>query len=97
MQKELKAEGSDVAFVAINSIDAVANQGDLTSKCEFPLFQDVDTVNAWTLHGGAKDDIFVYGSDGKLAHHLKYGGPIDTNLAWPEAYAAVKAIVKSTP
>lgn len=97
MQKELKSEGSDVAFVAINSTDAVANQADLTSKCEFPLFQDVDSVNAWSLHGGGKDDIYVYGSDGKLAHYLKFGGPIDTNLAWPDAYAAVKKIVKETP
>jgi hypothetical protein len=96
MQKELKTAGRDVAFLAVNSTDAASNQTELTSRCEFPLFQDVDAVKAWDQHAGKKDDFFIYGSDGKLARYLPFGGPVNTNLSDPAAYDAVKAIVVET-
>lgn len=75
MQKELRTEGKTIHFAAVNSIDAVANQADLTSRADFPMFQDVEAVKAWEQHGGGKDDFYVYGTDGKLAHFLKFGRP----------------------
>ena len=96
MQKELKTEGKTIHFAVVNSIDAVANQADLTSRADFPLFQDVDPVKAWEQHGGGKDDLYVYGSDGKLARYLKFGGSVDTNLSDATAYANVKKIITDT-
>jgi hypothetical protein len=96
MQKELKADGKTINFAAVNSIDAVANQGDLTSKADFPMFQDIEAVKAWEQHAGGKDDFYIYGSDGKLAHYLKFGGTVDTNLSDATAYAAVKKLVAET-
>lgn len=96
MQKELRAEGRLINFAAVNSIDAVANQGDLTSRADFPMFQDVDAVKAWEQHAGGKDDFYIYGSDGKLARYLKSGGPVDINLSDPAAYANIKKIVADT-
>jgi hypothetical protein len=96
MQKELKMAGFTANFAAVNSIDAVANQADLTSKADFPMFQDVEAVKAWEQHGGGKDDFYIYGTDGKLVHYLKFGGPVNTDLTNPDAYAAVKKLVSDT-
>jgi len=93
MQKELKAAGRDVAVAAVNVIAAESTQAELVPMAEFPMFQDVAAVDAWARHGGAKDDFYVYGSDGKLVRYLKYGGDIDTNLSDAVAYEAVKKIV----
>lgn len=93
MQKELKTAGRDVAVVAINIIAAEETQADLASQGEYPMFQDVAAVNAWARHGGAKDDLYVYGSDGKLVRHLAYGGDVDVNLSDSAAYEVVKKIV----
>lgn len=96
MQKELKTEGKDIAFVAVNSLDAIPDQPNLVSKCDFPLLQDTDAVTAWKKMGGAKDDLYVYGSDGKLARFLPFGGPVSTILSDPIDYANVKKIVADT-
>lgn len=93
MQKELKTAGRDVAMVAINIIAAESTQADLASQGEYPMFQDVAEVNAWARHGGVKDDLYVYGSDGKLVRYLAYGGDVDTNLSDATAYEVVKKIV----
>lgn len=93
MQKELKAAGRDVAFLAVNSTDSFTNQSELAASAEFPMFQDTDPVGAWKMHGGGKDDFYVYGSDGKLVRYLPFGGEVDTNLSDETAYAAVKKIV----
>jgi hypothetical protein len=96
MHKELTTAGLSVNFAAVNSIDAVPNQNDLTSKADFPMFQDVEAVKAWEQHAGRKDDFYVYGSDGKLAHYLPIGGAVNTDLSNPDGYAAVKKIISET-
>lgn len=96
MQKELRAEGKTIEFAAVNSIDAVANQPDLTARADFPMFQDVEAVKAWEQQGGGKDDFYVYGTDGKLAHYLKFGGGVSTDLSDPTAYAGVKKLIADT-
>lgn len=93
MKQELKAGGRDVAFVTVNIIAAEDTQAELVKAADLPTFQDVAAVNAWGQHGGFKDDMLVYGSDGKLVRYLKYGGDLDTNLSDAIAYEAVKKIV----
>jgi len=94
MRLELKKQGFDVNFLAVNKSDAVDNQKDLIARCSFPLFQDLDTVQTWTLHyGGNKDDIYVYDKNGKLFDYLPIMGTRNTNLATPEGYKLLKDVV----
>jgi len=93
MQAELKGEGHDVAFVAINSSDAVAQQGAMSGACSFPLFQDTEAVGAWQLHGGAKDDFIIYDAKGKVVTFLPFNGSVDTALSDSEGYANVKKAI----
>lgn len=93
MQKELLAEGHDVAFVAVNVTSGVDSQQSLINVCSYPLFQDTPAVGAWTQHGGAKDDLIVYDAMGKLRTYLPYGGPVNTALSTPEGYANLKAAI----
>ena len=84
---ELKKDGHEVNFVAINKADAVDDQSKLTERCSFPLLQDGDDIQAWTLHhGGHKDDFYIYGKDGKLVDYLPIGGERETNLSSTEGY-----------
>ena len=85
MRIELEVEGRDVQFVIINKADAADDQAKLTSRCSFPLFQDLDEVGAWDLHGGGKDDFFVFDGQGALAAYL----PIDGEVPPPPAAAAL--------
>ena len=90
---ELEIEEKAVYFVSVNKSDATDTQAKLVEKCSFPLFQDTPEVNAWALHGGGKDDFFIYDSQGKLAVFLPASGPISTDLSTPEGYANVKNAV----
>lgn len=88
---ELKKDGHDVNFVAINKADAVDDQSKLTARCAFPLLQDSDDIQAWTLHhAGHKDDFFIYGADGKLADYLPISGERETDLSSTEGYNNLK-------
>lgn len=76
--------------MGINKADAVADGVKLTTRSSFPMLQDLDTVGAWGLHGGHKDDFLIYRADGTLADYLPTGGERITNLSTPEGYANVK-------
>ena len=81
--------------MAINQKGRADNDEDrqkLVDQCSFPLFQDAPTVDAWALHGGQKDDLYIYGSDGKLVRFLPHAAG-KTDLGDPQAYAAFKAAV----
>jgi len=97
MKDELSSAGIEVNVVAINVIGAEDSQGLLTSRCSFELLQDTSDVNAWSLMGGGKDDIFVYRSGGRLAPggFLPAFGEVDTNLSTPEGYANVLSAIKN--
>jgi peroxiredoxin len=87
---ELTAMGKDVAFVVVNSADAEPQQQNFVDRASFPLFQDTQAVNAWKLQGGAKDDFYVYGRDGKLAQYLPISGAQNLTLSTPEGYGNLK-------
>ena len=94
MRIELEAEGHhDVVFAAVNGSDAVDDQAALVERCAFPLFQDLVEVDAWELHDGHKDDIFVYGADGRLAVALLRSGELEIDLSTAVGYANLKAAI----
>lgn len=92
LKLELALEGYDVEMVTINGTTAnnADDQGELIDRCSFPIFQDLDEVGAWDLHGGGKDDMFIYAADGTLAQALPVEGELGTNLSTDEGYANVK-------
>lgn len=90
MQKELLGEGYDVAFLAINVTSGDTSQESLVGVCDFPLFQDTPEELAWSMHGGKKDDLYIYDAAGELVSYLPMGGDVDTNLSGATGYANVK-------
>ena len=95
MHGELAAEGVEAAFVSINAFSGLNHQENLIAKCTFPLFQDTEEVDAWGLHDGKKDDIYIYDAAGKLAAFLPINGSIETNLSTDEGYANLKNAILS--
>ncbi len=94
MRLDLKKSGYDVQFVIVNKADATDYQGELTKRTSFAVLQDLDTVQAWTVHHrGNKDDLYVYGKDGKLFDYLPIAGPRSTILSTAEGYATLKSVV----
>ncbi len=77
-------------IVAINKLGYTHNQEKLSDVCSFPILQDTEEVDAWSLLGGGKDDFFLYNSDGTLAVYLRSGGKVSTKLSTPEGYANIR-------
>ena len=78
MRLELKSEGRPVQFVIVNKDDAGDMQHKLIEKCSIPIFQDVSLpqgANAWRMHEGEKDDMYVFDREGKLAAVMPKSGP----------------------
>ena len=90
MHNELVAAGHALNVVAINSIDAVDDQVQLTARASFPMFQDQPTVSAWSLHGGQKDDLYLYDAGGRLADFLSPRGTRSIVLSSDEGYENVR-------
>ena len=81
MDEDLIADGhgDDVQFVVINDRFATGSVANLTNVSSYPVFQDTPEVTAWLLHGGGKDDIFIY-NQGALMTFLPQGGPVSISL-----------------
>ena len=95
MRRELEEEGVEARFAAINStlVSNPDTQAGLANLCEFPLFQDVDEVNAWGMHGGRKDDIYIYDPQGRLHVYLPISGEVSTVLSTFAGYNNVKDLL----
>ena len=78
---EMFEEGYDFNVVIINIKNEENLITSLTDTCSFPVFQDLETVNAWTLYNGVKDDIFVYTADHLLHSYLSPFGNTVTVLS----------------
>jgi len=90
LQIELAHEGFDVQFVAVNITSGVEAAPQLVDTCAYPLLQDTDAIGVWTLLGGKKDDLYVFGTDGSLLTPLPAGGEVSTNLSTDEGYKNLK-------
>lgn len=96
-----KAEFSGVTFVVLHG-ESANNADDqkgmlyledgTTPRHGMITFQDVTGVNAWGLHGGKKDDFFIYGPDGKLERYLPGGQ--QTNLSMAEGRAFLEQALR---
>ena len=93
MRVEFEFLGHDVHFLAINMMDAEDTQQNLIDKCSFPLFQDTEAVNAWGMHGGNKDDFFVYDKNGVLVAFLPISGDTSVDLTEDEGYQNLKQAI----
>lgn len=95
MSKDLVAQGISVHMVAINQVASESTQQALTARASFDLLQDVDSVNAWRVMGGGKDDFFIYRSGGSLAPggYLPPVGVLSTDLSTPQGYSNVRSAI----
>jgi hypothetical protein len=60
--------------------------------------QDTNAVDAWALHGGIKDDLLIYRSDGTLQIYLpSYMGTVPVDLTTSDGYTMVKSMLAETP
>ena len=87
---ELKNEGNEIQVVVVNGSSASSSASKLVNVCDFPVFQDTYSVNAWGLHAGGKDDIIIYNSDGTLSSFLEFRGGTNINLGSSSGYNNVK-------
>lgn len=67
--------------------------GNAIFRCTYPLFQDTSEDAVWALHGGNKDDFYIYGADGTLALYLPAGGDVSTRLSTTAGYNNLKSAV----
>lgn len=95
MKEELDAEGLEANFAAVNAVSAKAEQyqQNLIDQCSYPLLQDTDEADVWSLHEGGKDDFYLFDATGKIIVHLPFGGEVDTNLSTEEGYGNLKALI----
>jgi hypothetical protein len=96
MRLELGELEHPVQMVALNFAGRQESQDELVSRCAFPLWQDVEEVQAAGLLGLGKDDMAIYDSQGELARYLPFGGSVLTNLGWTEGYDNVKNALLDT-
>jgi hypothetical protein len=92
--QEVLAEGQAVSFCAINEYTD-ANPQLLTDRCSFPVFQDDEATNAWALHGGGRDDIFIYTGDAALVAYYDLPGDPNGNPSTETGRANLKSALLS--
>ena len=97
MQSELAKAGKAAHFVIINADSALAYQQSFVDVSSARMFQDSVEVGAWGQHGAGKDDMIVYGSDGKVFKFLAVSGSPSINLGTAEGYAYLKSVIESAP
>lgn len=86
MREELRRDGYEINVVAINQVGAESTQDLLIARCSFDLLQDVNTVDAWRLMAGGKDDIFIYREGSILAPSGFMPAGNSTNLSTGTGY-----------
>lgn len=87
IRAEFEEQGIDVNFVIINADNATAQVGELISRTRVPILQDLESIGAWDLFAGAKDDIYVYDAQLRLIDFLSPRGDKPYNLGNAEGYA----------
>jgi hypothetical protein len=94
MRLELALQGITPTFVGIASSGSNENatqQQLLIDRGAIPFFQSTAEVNAWTMHDGDKDDLYIYAPDGTLDTFLDDDDEsVLFNLSTDEGYAYVR-------
>ena len=90
MRFELEREGQAVQFISVNAVSALETQQKLVDRCSFPLFQDTEEADVWSLHNGRKDDFYVYNRSGILVDYLPLNGDRSVTLSTAEGYGNLK-------
>ena len=93
MRFEMLEAGIDVDFAIVNRASDSADVTPFVERCDFPIFQDVESVDAWGLHDGAKDDFYFYTADGILFNFMSPREPLSINLSTEEGYGNVWSAV----
>ena len=95
MRLELSLQGIEPHIVGVSLSTTADYQDRLTDRGSVPLFQDTAEVNAWDMHAGDKDDMYIYAPDGTLDRFID-DGTNDINLSTETGYAFVRdAITES--
>ena len=89
MHFELTRDGGAIDFVIVNRAGPNPPIEALTDRCAFPVFQDVESVDAWGTVSGTKDDFFFYDSAGVLQRFISASD--DINLSTESGYENVKS------
>lgn len=100
IRAEFEQQGIEVNFVIINADNATEQIGELISRTRVPILQDLESIGAWDLFTGAKDDIYIYDAQLRLVDFLSPRGDKPYNLGNPEGYAylvdAIERAVESS-
>lgn len=61
IRQEYIAHGrTEISFMIVNSKEAPEQIGQLSSRANFPVYQDTDATNIWNKLNGGKDDVLIY-------------------------------------
>lgn len=96
MALDLQLAGVDVQFVVVNQAGQTFEDTieEFTSRASMPIFQDTEALDIWAQLGGSKDDIYIYGSDGRLITYQAIPSE-ETNftLAQDDGYANLRQLI----
>lgn len=73
IRQEYLAQGrTEIDFMIVNSNTAVNEIGQLSSRVNFPVYQDTNDTNIWTKLNGGKDDVLIYDRCGQLVYFIPF-------------------------
>ncbi|XP_063396993.1 selenoprotein P-like [Mytilus trossulus] len=73
IRQEYIAHGrTEISFMIVNSKEVPEQIGQLSSRANFPVYQDTSTTNIWNKLNGGKDDVLIYDRCGKLVYFIPF-------------------------
>jgi hypothetical protein len=97
MHKDLTNKGTKVQFTILNGANYASSVHNQTKRCDFPVWQDTKSVDAWGQLKGGKEYWYVYNKKGELnSWYLPYGakGLSVAGGANSPGYKQLKALVE---
>lgn len=80
MEKELKTAGHKFQFAILNHYFYKSSVTNQTKRCDFPVFQDTQSINAWDAMKGGKEYWYVWNKSGQLDSYYKPWGSDGMNI-----------------
>lgn len=73
IRQEYIAQGrTEISFMIVNSKEVPEQIGQLSSRTNFPVYQDTNATNIWNKLNGGKDDVLIYDRCGKLVYFIPF-------------------------